>query len=356
VNTEPRLARLLTEVSAFADEIVVGVDASSTDRSFAIATAHADVVYRFQHRPHLAPARLLPLRYASGDWILSIDDDESIEPSTEALLPELMADPTPTHYWFPRRWVTSLEPAEYVHAAPWFPDWQLRLFRNDRRLVWKPPRPHTGYQVIGPGYFESRVSLLHFEPLLCDAATRRAKVDRYRRAGGAESGQAFFDAIPAGSGRAVTIRPAPLPAAAARRGIAYPDVHDEPVASLPPWGSAITEVRMAAACRPGALLLAEVAATNTGELAWTPPVARWPILQLGAHLLSSDGTLVEWDAARTAMPRFVAPGESVRLIGQFEAPQFPGAYLVEWDLVSEGECWFAACGGRVQQVRLDVTT
>ena len=35
-DSEPRLASLLAEVSCWADEILVGVDASSRDRTFAI--------------------------------------------------------------------------------------------------------------------------------------------------------------------------------------------------------------------------------------------------------------------------------------------------------------------------------
>ena len=31
-----------------------------------------------------------------------------------------------------------------------------------------------------------------------------------------------------------------------------------------------------------------------------------------------------------------------------------GAYLVDWDLVSEGECWFAECGEGTARLRIQV--
>ncbi len=353
-NAESRLERLFAEVSAFADEVVVGVDASSSDRTLDLATAHADVVYQFEHGPQLSPARLLPLRYATGDWILSIDDDESIEPAFDALIPELLQDGRPTHYWFPRKWIASLDPCEYVHAAPWFPDWQLRLFRNDRSLVWKPNRPHTGYHVLGPGYFESRAAILHFEPVICDEATRRDKVERYRRAGGLESGQGVFGPIPNGSRRPAALRPPSSARPRSQPCTVQPGIHAADAAALAPWRAEVMAVTMPSTCRPGDRLIAEVSARNIGGLAWTPPDGLWPNLQLGAHVLHENAAVPAVDAARAPMPRFVAPGDSVTFLCSFDAPRASGRYIVRWDLVSEGECWFADRGGIVRSVGLDV--
>jgi hypothetical protein len=79
----------LAEVSSFADEILVGVDSASVDRTVEVAAAHADGVYQFWHKGDPSPARMLPFDYAFGDWILSLDDDESIEHSFDDLVPSL---------------------------------------------------------------------------------------------------------------------------------------------------------------------------------------------------------------------------------------------------------------------------
>jgi hypothetical protein len=103
-------------------------------------------------------------------------------------------------------------------------------------------------------------------------------------------------------------------------------------------------------------VLAEVSARNTGRLEWTPPLGWWPQLHLSYHLLDAAGTLVRWDNERFPMPRVVAPGESVRFLFTFRAPDEPGAHLFEWDLLSEGDCWFAECGSRPARAALVTST
>jgi hypothetical protein len=341
-----RLPRLLAEVSSFADEIVVGVDAASTDDTFAVASAHADVVYRFSHPGQLAGARMLVFDYASGDWILSLDDDESIEESFDAILPELVGNDCITHVCLSRKWIVNLDPLEYVHAIPWFPDWQLRLFRNDRRLVWKPAKIHTGYRVLGLGTFESRASILHFEPVFLTPAERERKIDQYRKVGMKAANEKHYESAPVVARRPASRRP-PRPAPPRPPARVDPDIHQLAVVTWPPLRSAIVSVDMPRTAQPGEMVLFEVVARNTGAVAWMPQAESVPLLALGNHLLDAGGNVVNWDWTRVGMPCFVPPGGEARFIGASRAPDAPGDYLVEWDLVSEDEAWFAQCGGSV---------
>ena len=63
-NSESRLGRLLEEVGSFADEIVVGVDADSDDRTLEVAAANADIIYKFRHPGIFSPVRFL--RFEAG--------------------------------------------------------------------------------------------------------------------------------------------------------------------------------------------------------------------------------------------------------------------------------------------------
>lgn len=119
--------------------MVVGVDADSRDDVWPIACRCADAAYRFRHSGQMAPIHMLALGYCQGEWILRLDDDEFMERGFADILSELLATSTHTHYYLPRKWVVSLDPPLYLHAAPWYPDHALRLFRNDPTLVWKPP-------------------------------------------------------------------------------------------------------------------------------------------------------------------------------------------------------------------------
>jgi hypothetical protein len=60
-----------------------------------------------------------------------------------------------------------------------------------------------------------------------------------------------------------------------------------------------------------------------------------------------DGTMLEWDGARTPVGRIVDPGEEAGFLVLFEAPEEPGDYLVGWDVVDEGDVWFSQCGSQI---------
>ena len=355
-TSEDRLERLVSELRCFADEILIGVDATSPDRTYEIACDLADVVYRFRLPGQLSPARMLVFDYATGDWILSIDDDESMEVGFDALLPELMADATINHVWFPRKWLVGLDPAEYLHADPWYPNFALRLFRNDRSIVWKPDYTHSQYYVQGSGRLEERASILHFEMLLNNETTRQYKFDMYRRTSG-PSGIEWYAPPPDTPRRPAALRPPRPLLERAHKGVIHSDIRELAPVGLPPWKARFLSVDCPTTARDGELLLAQATVMNTGELAWPRPSTtnhRWPLLNLANHLLDARGEMLEFDRDRIGIPRLVRPGETVTFIFTLRAPSTPGAYLFEWDMVSEGECWFAACGGDVARTKLAV--
>ena len=294
------LARLLRELDDLVDDIVIGVDASSRDDTLEIARSGADLVFRFEHVGPPVRARLMPLRHASGEWILSMDEDEGLEDGFASLLGELVADPRYSHYWFPRRCLADLAPPAYLHAAPWYPDWQLRLFRNDPGRVWHTGRVHSGYRVMGPGCREDRTAILHYEALVLTEAERQAKVALYRALGAVEE-----QYQPTAGRERRPLLPGPAAGAPRPRGRAgrllggVEPVPERP--ATPPWGATL-EARVPRSAKCGEAVVAEVVARNTGRLDWLPP----------------------------------------------------GSYVLEWDLVSEGECWFAECGGRTARVPLHV--
>ena len=339
-NGEQRLERLLAEVSQYADQIVVGIDADSTDQSYEIAARFADVVFRFKHGGELSAARMLIFDYAKGDWILALDDDESLEPGLQTLLPSLMANPIATHFWFPRKWIVGAEPYEFLFAPPWYPDWQLRLFRNDRSQVWKPARPHSGYHVAGPGLFISEAAILHMERLWCTPQERQAKLENYRAKGATGAWESHYqpsDGAP--------LRPCVGPQAVTMKrrdkALLPHAVHDVTQPAGPVWDMEVIRVDMAEASHCGQDLVAEVRLRNTGSLAWWPSWGlRSATINFGHHLLDANRKLIQWDCERTQTLDYVPPGTETTLFHRFRAPSEPGDYILEWDMVSEGDRWF----------------
>jgi tRNA (mo5U34)-methyltransferase len=111
-------------------------------------------------------------------------------------------------------------------------------------------------------------------------------------------------------------------------------------------------------CRPGEDLAMTIRVKNTG-------LRRWPkhgeeqsgrgAVQLGAHLLRSDEEEVSWDYGRASLRRNLEPGmeESVCIV--LKAPDRPGSYIVEFDMVAEHIAWFEDFGSGTLRHELGVS-
>ncbi|HEV3470927.1 MAG TPA: DUF1698 domain-containing protein [Pyrinomonadaceae bacterium] len=101
------------------------------------------------------------------------------------------------------------------------------------------------------------------------------------------------------------------------------------------------------ACRPGEELSFTLRAENRGLVAWPArgegPGGRGEV-HLGAHLLRADEEEVAWDFGRADLPRDLAPGDAASVEIRLRAPEEPGRYVVEFDMVAEHVAWFEDFG------------
>jgi glycosyltransferase involved in cell wall biosynthesis len=81
----------LTSIRDIVDEIVV-VDTGSIDESVEIARRHGAIVSAHRWSGDFAAARNAALELAAGEWILYIDADERLEPTTRAEVERLLRD------------------------------------------------------------------------------------------------------------------------------------------------------------------------------------------------------------------------------------------------------------------------
>jgi hypothetical protein len=295
--------------------------------------------------------------YATGDWILSLDDDESMDDSFDAIVPTLLSNDSITHCWFPRKWIVNLDPCEYLHAPPWYPNFSVRLFRNDRSLVWKPSYVHSQYYVQGSGHFEERTSILHFELVQNTHETRSRKLEMYRRTDGPSTIEYYSP--PKDTPRRSAARRS-ITGTIARKAtpVLHEEIHELMPIGLPPWKAMFLNIDIPKVARRREAMTAEVTVLNSGGLAWSRANSTnngWPVLTLAFRLLDRRGRLLNKDGNRLQLPRFVRPGDHVTFIWPMQAPNWPGQYILEWDMVSESECWFAQCGSCVERTHITVT-
>ncbi|HSY10635.1 MAG TPA: glycosyltransferase family 2 protein [Verrucomicrobiae bacterium] len=125
LNEEANLPRTLASV-AWADEIVV-LDSGSTDRTREIAESfHAKVFV--EPWKGFAGQKNSALAKATGDWILSLDADEELEPAlAEEIRDTLAGNPTEAGFWIPRK---NFFLGRWIRHGGFYPDPKLRLFRR----------------------------------------------------------------------------------------------------------------------------------------------------------------------------------------------------------------------------------
>ena len=85
--------------------------------------------------------------------------------------------------------------------------------------------------------------------------------------------------------------------------------------------------------------VAALAVKNTSIATWTTSGAA-PV-NVGVHWFDAAGNTLLWDGPRTALPRAVAPNETVSVSVRLGAPP-EGASFATIDLVSEGIAWFGS--------------
>jgi len=119
------------------------------------------------------------------------------------------------------------------------------------------------------------------------------------------------------------------------------------------WYQAGYQVPESLTLDAGTATYVPVTATNTGVRTWQAGTDQG--YALGYHLLTSDGTVIDFDGGHIALPHDVPPGGSVQVQALVTAPAVDGEYLVEWDMLQEGVTWFSWEGSAPVRTRLTVT-
>ncbi len=126
-NEETNIRRTLESVK-WADEIVV-VDSGSTDKTVEICRACTAKVI---HQDWLGFARQknLAIDKTTGDWVLSLDADEPIEPAlADEVRAVISSSSALDGYRVPRK---TFFLGKQIRHGGWYPDYNLRLFRKGR--------------------------------------------------------------------------------------------------------------------------------------------------------------------------------------------------------------------------------
>ncbi len=99
----------------------------------------------------------------------------------------------------------------------------------------------------------------------------------------------------------------------------------------------LDETEMPAWARAGSQVRTRVSLRNDGLTAWESDGT----FGVAAHWRRPHGGDVIWEGRRTRMPHRIGTGETVMVSAAVDVPEGAGSWLLEWDVVHEGVCWFS---------------
>ena len=365
----PQARALLEPLREVADEIVIAADARLEEATLAEYAAVADKLIRVGFA---TTSRYLPWLHAqcSGEWILRMDADEVASPGLIAALPELIRDGRVRQYWLPREWLYP-DLGSWLDEPPWWPDYQLRLYRNDCLLRFAGELLHGGAVSQPPaGYLE--LPLYHLNLVLTSTEQREASAARYdvlrpgmEAPGGGTMNRRYYlpehastlelSALPDDDRREIE---RVLSASAVTSGALDSPIPVTTLAETDLWlegrpfeadvhHAEIVPVEKTIRMMPGEDRAIHFRVTNLGRAAWpshNPMIYEGRQVRLSYHWLKENGSIHEYNGLQTFLPRRLDPGGSTVVPLVVRAPKKKGAYVLEVDLVHER--WFG-CSVRV---------
>ena len=110
-------------------------------------------------------------------------------------------------------------------------------------------------------------------------------------------------------------------------------------------------------CAAGAHMHFRVQIQNSGTAVWTAKGTESDrgVVRLGAHLLGAEGESVTWDYWRADLRHDLGRDESACVEIVLCAPDIPGKYIVEFDMVVEHMTWFEDLGSETLRHDVKVT-
>ncbi len=192
MNAADRIAPLLEYLKAQlnpCDEIVVGVDSKTTDNTAEVCSQWANNVFTIENPHQTCNAGLEELvNQCQGNWVLRLDDDEFPEPEFFSWLQGVINTQNYTHYKLPRLHLSKAAyfndtlpvELEWINDSYLYPDYQMRLFKNEKALLSFPGAVgHSSIECKGPRGKIHGVNLVHLNMAMNPRFKREQKLNTY---------------------------------------------------------------------------------------------------------------------------------------------------------------------------------
>jgi hypothetical protein len=323
----------VSEARNIFDEVVVLIDHKrATPGTLVRAEKVASSVVQNNREAWYDPDRFSMLEACISDWIFILEYDEQLSPEWQQQdqWRKILVTTQFTNFWVPRRW--NVSPELYINSNPWWPDFQLRLFRNNLKGTRFPTELHERIRIPGPTACFLNLAIHHHVLWLLSREQREAKAAYYEQfRPGLGSGQYYLyeDYLPSQA-------PVPKPTKLDfnREVIRMEELSSEKISKISlEVSTAPREVRISSMF----WLDAEVTNATNQPLYSAPPCP----VRLAYHWIEkATRQIVVFDGNRSGF----FPGLDANEVGRCRmtvmAPDQPGEYILQTTMLQEGVCWF----------------
>jgi hypothetical protein len=334
----------ISEARNIFDDVIVLIDQKrATPGTVARAEKVATDVVRSNRETWYDPDRFSLLADCRGDWVFILEYDEQFSSEwQQAGWRRILETTNFTHFWIPRRWIVPGQ--RYISANPWWPDFQLRLFRNRVEGTMFPAKLHDPIRVPGLGAAFRSLMIHHHVLAICSREERERKVRHYEQSlPGRASGHYYLYE---------KYRPteAPIPCSASldldREIIRMDTLSREKISHV-----SIKVRTMLSEVIVSEMFWLEVELTNaTDEPLYSCPP--FPV-RLAYHWIQrTTHVMVVFDGERSGLFPCVPSNSSTPWRMVVIAPREPGEYLLQVSIVQDGVRWFDDVSPDILQERV----
>lgn len=322
----------MLEVRSIFGELIIFIDEKRvTPGTIARAERVGTRVHRYQADTWYEWDLASKARTCESDWVFLIECDEQLSPEwQQGDWRQLLETSHFTHFWCPRRWVVRA--GRYVSGDPWWPDFQLRLFRNNLEGTSFPTKLHEPIHVPGAGACLHNLAIHHHVLWLYSRPVREARVryyERLRPGGGLGHYYLYEDSLPP-----ETALPKPVILDINREVPRMEKLSPEKISRISLEVSGVPrDVHVSA------LFWLDTQITNATDEALYP-VGPHPV-HLAYHWIEkTTRQMIVFDGYRSGLFPGLEANATRRYATMIVAPSSPGEYILQITMVQEEVCWF----------------
>lgn len=156
-NEEGSIRKCLDTVS-WVDELII-VDSYSNDKTVEIAKEYTDKIFLKKWNNSFSEQKNFGISKANGKWVLVLDADERLSPELQSEIKKIIDNDKYEGYWFSRK--TFITPTRYLAHGFFYPDYQLKLFRNNFGIKYE-NRVHEEPKIPKVKTVHIKKDILHF--------------------------------------------------------------------------------------------------------------------------------------------------------------------------------------------------